>query len=401
MKTVDNIIFLSAPLNSRAGGPRGYIANLKKALETGCSDGIAFVTARQSFLGQFLRGSIIKLMPRLLGYKAFDKIISFLRFRNYAFPDKRSLSETLKTELDGYSFKTITCHNCIDAQTIINYVKEKKLAAKVLLMSHTPSLPSEEYYEMFLPYNKTRAQEARRRWQDFEKKVFKSVDVLLAPSEESFENYALAEYFKNLLTSKSVKFIPTGCDKITPKETKQQLRRKHKIKTPFVIGYMGRHNYVRGYDILKSAALEILQKRDDITFLIAGQKSSQILPLKHKRWVELGWQEPSEVLYASDIFILPGRQAFFDLILLEAMSAGVPVLASNVSGNKAVYRQTRSIELFSDAHGCAQKVCAFLDLSKDERNAAGIKTLKAYENNYSLNAFALNYIELIKEINGE
>ena len=47
----------------------------------------------------------------------------------------------------------------------------------------------------------------------------------------------------------------------------------------------------------------------------------------------LGKQESfAELLAASDVFLLPSEQESFGLAALEALSCGVPVVASNIGG---------------------------------------------------------------------
>jgi glycosyltransferase involved in cell wall biosynthesis len=44
--------------------------------------------------------------------------------------------------------------------------------------------------------------------------------------------------------------------------------------------------------------------------------------------------EPSEVLLAADLFILPSREEGMSIALLEAMALGIPLVASSIAGNR-------------------------------------------------------------------
>ena len=60
-----------------------------------------------------------------------------------------------------------------------------------------------------------------------------------------------------------------------------------------------------------------------------------ICGLKNQHWIEIGWtNNPYSIIEASDLFILPNRETFFDLILLEVLSLGKNVLISWCGGNK-------------------------------------------------------------------
>ena len=57
--------------------------------------------------------------------------------------------------------------------------------------------------------------------------------------------------------------------------------------------------------------------------------------LKTDHWIEVGWtNDPHSLIAASDVFVLPNHETYFDLILLEVLSLGVPVVMSRTGGNK-------------------------------------------------------------------
>ena len=181
----------------------------------------------------------------------------------------------------------------------------------------------------------------------------------------------------------------------------EELRRQYHIETPYVISYIGRHISIKGYDLLQNIAKKLLSMRQDVTFLIGGNMKSGIPPLEHKNWLELGFVNPAEVFKASDCFILPNRQTYFDLILLEALSMGTIVFASNTGGNKTVYQQTNAISLYASEDECVRQINQFLDASEGEKQQLKDKARMAYIENYTLDIFGRNYIELIKDIIGD
>lgn len=57
--------------------------------------------------------------------------------------------------------------------------------------------------------------------------------------------------------------------------------------------------------------------------------------LKDSRWKEVGWTNDSQsIIAASDVFVLPNRETYFDIIMLEVLSCGKIVIASRTGGNK-------------------------------------------------------------------
>ena len=58
-----------------------------------------------------------------------------------------------------------------------------------------------------------------------------------------------------------------------------------------------------------------MNKNNKTKFLIAW-KEYPIKWLNNDRWIEIWWTDkPYEIIKASDIFILPNKETYFDLIL--------------------------------------------------------------------------------------
>jgi len=102
---------------------------------------------------------------------------------------------------------------------------------------------------------------------------------------------------------------------------------------------------------------------------------------------------------AIDVFVLPNRMTYFDLVLLEVMSAGVPVIASATGGNKSVQSMTGALILYQNtAADLAEKIMEFSHLSDENRKSAGQKIQNTYEQFYTTKIFAEKYKNLINNI---
>lgn len=402
---VDNIIFISSPINLRAGGPCGYIANLNIGLSNIPNNNIVVIHDNRNSSIEKIHTIWIKIIASLIPIKKYRKKIktaltNIIIGVKYNWTDiEAPFDKYFEQQLDKYNFKTITCHCCKDVMWIKQYLNKRKLNAKIIQMSHSPSLPSIEIRDIFSQHNRKDTLSTFNIWQDFEKKSFYSADVILAPAEESLETYKNdAPYFDDLLKKKAIKYLPTGCKQLTTDYSKDDLRKKYNIKTKFVISYVGRHIPVRGYDILKKIGEQLLKERNDVTFLIAGNLEDAYPPLEHERWIEVGYTNPADIIHCSDLFISPGRQAYFDLVLLEAMSCGVNIITSNVQGNKAVFKQTNAITLCNNFQDYLNEINNFLNLNNEQRKLKQNDVLNAYLSNYTIDIFAKNYVKLIKEL---
>ncbi|WP_086253204.1 glycosyltransferase family 4 protein [Campylobacter sp. P091] len=412
-ENVDNIVFFNGVLDIRAGGPSGYIANLKESIsQYHISSSIAFISMDNVIIKKHqykIQKNIARIFSLFIPIRKYrkklrEKIFAFLIRKasfNYLEIDAIEYRGYIK-QLDKYQFKTIICHHVKDAIFIKNYLKYRKIEAKLMLMSHSPEPMSEEAYHLAKLEQDQNADKIYAMLQKIEKDAFNQADVLVFPSKEAMEPYLKGlDYFEELTKSKKLMFIRTCCARLDIENSIRDIREEFGIKTKYIISFIGRHTAIKGYDVLKSIADKILAKRDDITFVIGGGQTSEISPLDHPRWIELGKINPADLLKITDLFILPNRQTYFDLILIETLSSGVPILASNTGGNKTVYQDTQAIELYDNQDDCINKIENFIDTSKEYKNQQRKLAKIAYENNYTLEHFAKNYNNLIINLTKE
>ena len=138
----------------------------------------------------------------------------------------------------------------------------------------------------------------------------------------------------NFEKKKKHRYMPTGIVGCKAKVNREDFRKKYGIPdNAFVISYAGRHNEIKGYADLKKLGEKLLADKN-VYFLIAG-KEEPMTGLKNDHWIEVGWtNDPHSLIAASDVFVLPNHETYFDLILLEVLSLGVPVVMSRTGGNK-------------------------------------------------------------------
>ena len=277
-ENVDNIVFYNGVLDIRAGGPSGYIANLKKSISQYPTTSKIVFISRSKERKYTIRKNIAKIATLFIPIKKYrkklrEKIFTFLAPKasfNYLGIDAMEYREYIK-QLDKYQFKTIICHHVKDAIFIKNYLKYRKIEAKLMLMSHSPEPVSEEAYHLAKSEQDQNADKIYAMLQKIEKDAFNQADILVFPSKEAMEPYSKGlDYFEELTKSKKVMFIRTCCARLDLENSIRDIREEFGIKTKYIISFIGRHTAIKGYDILKSIADKILAKRDDITFVIGG-----------------------------------------------------------------------------------------------------------------------------------
>ena len=105
--------------------------------------------------------------------------------------------------------------------------------------------------------------------------------------------------------------------------------------TAFVIGGIGRIHDQKGWDVLCRAAPLVRHELPDVEFVVVGDGPKlDLLKSEYGGDVRfVGFREnASSLVRAFDILVVPSRYEAFGFVALEAMYAGVPVVASAVGG---------------------------------------------------------------------
>ena len=143
----------------------------------------------------------------------------------------------------------------------------------------------------------------------------------------------------------------------------------------------------------------MLNEHKDIYFLIAG-KEGPIYSLKNNRWIEIGWTtDPHSLIAASDIFVLPNHETYFDLILLEVLSLGIPIVMSNTGGNRYFQKFYEKGLMFYDSLPTAiDKILLIKKMTQSERANIGKDLIELFNRDFTVQKFAANYVKIITKI---
>ncbi len=382
-------VLIYMPINKLApvGGPRGYLYHLKRQLDKIGIDNISFLPEINK------EWRIEKMIPSL---KPVCNIIRNILSQYIALS---SLSHKSKIDLSKYDI--IHFHDTFSMYSVRDSLKDYK--GKVVLTSHSPIILSREWKNEASRYRKILCGRMLDRLIEMDEYSFKRADYLFFPCENAEDPYYNSwDEFKNIKELKKDRFryIPSGINPCVPNVSKEEILKKYSIPNDAIIfSYVGRHNEIKGYDRLKTIGSHILSKFDNVYFLIAGVEKP-MHGLKHPRWIEIGWtKDPHSVIAASDAFILPNRETYFDLVMLEVLSLGKMVIASNTGGNKYFNKfNSKGIRFFTD-NDEAYKVCKdVIVMDKNELGRIGEENKKLFFDNFTIEIFADAYIKTINEI---
>jgi len=208
----------------------------------------------------------------------------------------------------------------------------------------------------------------------------------------------------------------TGCDRgvviyngIKRTETKKMA--KLLVTVPpkaFVLMTIARLELQKGISVLLDAMPAIIKKAPDIFWIVIGDGSQrEILERKAKglkitdRVKFLGEiNNASKYLHFARIFVLPSLWEGLPLSLLEASSAGVPIVVTDVGGNKEVVKNglTGILVKSGDKEALIEGILNLYWRKESERKLMGKKGKERVSALFSVERMVSDYSNLYREI---
>lgn len=128
---------------------------------------------------------------------------------------------------------------------------------------------------------------------------------------------------------------------------------KINLKDKFIIGSIGRLDYQKNYEFLITVFPKILKIYKNSICLIIGDGPEKKkleclikkLDLENNIFLIGEIKDANKYLKTFNLFILPSRYEGLSITLIEALFAQIPILASNVGGNKEILGEEYLYEL--------------------------------------------------------
>ena len=389
------LIYMQSSELAPVGGPRGYIYNLKKELDKRENTNIFFIESGREVVNKYknkIEGLQNEKLKRvLIVIKSIIKHWNILYgFRHEALCD---LSD----------YECVHFHSTLDMYNVRDSLKDYN--GKVILSTHSPTLLSKEIYDSRSVFEKKFCGFIYNKLIKMDEYAFNRANYFIFPCPDAEEPYYnnWNEYSKiKEAKGQYYRYILTGIPQCTVKESRRDIRNKYGIpQDAFVVSYVGRHNEVKGYDLLKEIGDEILA--DDNTYVLVAGKEEPIKGLENKNWIEIGWtNDPHSLIAASDVFVLPNRETYFDLVMLEVLSIGQIVVASKTGGNKQFEKMDcKGIILYEDLDEAVSAIEKLKFCSEDYLKKMRNDNLVLFKGNFTCSIFADSYIQLYKSIQCE
>jgi glycosyltransferase involved in cell wall biosynthesis len=157
----------------------------------------------------------------------------------------------------------------------------------------------------------------------------------------------------------------------------------HEPKANFTLGFLGRASEGKGLDMLLRAMRKLIANGERIQLKLAGTVDPWVLTRAREYEMQnaiesLGWQENTDDFFATiDCLVLPSEKESFGLVLIEAMAAQLPVIATRCNGPESIVldKKTGLLVPVGDLDKLAQAIST---LSNDSSLAKSLG-VKGYE----------------------
>jgi glycosyltransferase involved in cell wall biosynthesis len=158
------------------------------------------------------------------------------------------------------------------------------------------------------------------------------------------------------------------------------------LKNRFIIGSIGRLDYQKNYEFLISIFPKILKITEKTICLIIGdgperknlENLIKNLNLEDRIFLLGEIKNANQYFKCFDLFILPSRYEGLSITLIEALFAEIPIIASDVGGNKEIIGKENVFKL-NDEKELLEKIKSAPKINFEKKK---IFTLEAATNNY-------------------
>jgi glycosyltransferase involved in cell wall biosynthesis len=210
------------------------------------------------------------------------------------------------------------------------------------------------------------------------------------------------------------RLIPNGVDtnRFTPATTEERRAIRASLglcaEEPIAL-FVGRLERRKGLDLLLTAWAEMIRRPALPRLLLVGPGNvegwmAQVRTLGlENRITFLGGREDVACLYrAADLFVFPSRSEGCPNAVLEAMASGLPVVATDVAGNREVVGGDRSIGWLvpTGDPGALAEVVRMLAGSPDLRQEMSAAARVAAEERFAIHRVGAQYVSLYEELVG-
>lgn len=225
-------------------------------------------------------------------------------------------------------------------------------------------------------------------------KVLEPLTLLLATDVGTVCEFAANRKFLSGIhrSGKFIGVIPNGIENpdLSKYSREAERSRLNLLPDEVVFSLVSRLTIEKGFFVLADALSHIVDPAVPLHFLIVGSGPNEQeirARLTARSGVKVTFlgqtSDVFPVLAASDVFLFPSLHENLSNALLEAMSMGLPIIASNVGGNAEVLSKGGGLLVpVSDPERLAEAILEFA-ADPDLRHELGVQARKVVSENYS------------------
>jgi glycosyltransferase involved in cell wall biosynthesis len=217
------------------------------------------------------------------------------------------------------------------------------------------------------------------------------------------------EILRKRIQASAVSVIENGIDleRFSDRRTRQELR--HELELPadrFLIGTIGRLVPEKGHHLLIQAAAALKEKHPDAYYVIAGD--GPLLASMRELVAALGLADRfrffglcdrvPDLLRALDVFILPSVSEGLPMVILEAMAAHKPIIATSVGAIPGVLVHEQSGLLVDPSPSSLALAISRLVQDPNLASHLGERAFERARNHYSSERMAQAYAEIFDRL---
>lgn len=209
------------------------------------------------------------------------------------------------------------------------------------------------------------------------------VDLLISNSQAALDEHRELGYRGEIEV-----VIPNGFD-LARFQAPETAAAVEQFGSGTVFAMVGRVHPVKGHDVFIEAAKQLAKRKHDATFVLIGEGTKALSlgpdaagapPL-----FALGRRNDiPELLRSIDVLCLPSRHEGFPNVVGEAMAAGVPVIASDISDMRSIVGNAGLLVPAGDAEALTDAMETMIGMGPEARREMGRLGRRIVEERYQL-----------------
>jgi glycosyltransferase involved in cell wall biosynthesis len=232
-------------------------------------------------------------------------------------------------------------------------------------------------------------------------------DLTTQVSQAGLERYVRV----GAVPRQKIVYIPNGVDskRFYPNpEARARLRKELGLESAFVWLAVGRFDLPKDYPTMLQAFAQVVTKNPNAQLLIAGdgplrpdmEVLTRSLKLEDRiRFLGIRRDVP-ELMNAADAYLMSSAWEGMANVLLEASATGLPIIATDVGGNREVIIDGKTGFLVPPKNpgALAQAMLHLMGMLEEERHAIGKAARQYVEANFTLDRVVDRWEALYKEL---